>query len=486
MKKTHSILLVVITAVFIYCSTAQAQNVVTSGTTMKIASGTKLVSTLDFTVNNSGNLIVDGSLILKQNFTNQNASSNLSSGTLEFSGSAAQSIAGQNQIGSLAVNNSAGLDINGNTTLNTGLILQSGLIRLGSNNLSLGNTATVTGTPSASSMVVATGTGELRKCYSGVGSFLYPVGDNTGTAEYSPVILNFTGGSFGVGNYASVRLANSAYSGSSANYLNRYWLLSQSGIASPQYNAMFQYSAADVVGDESTISCLQVEPSPIVAYALANPSLHQLTATGLSSFGTFAGMFYNNNNKVLSLNLYLEGLYAGNGLMNKARNATSEQFAGSIADKLTIELHPSSNYSSIAFSDNNVSLLCNGSADINIPAAQNGSYYITVKHRNSIAITSKLPVSFTGNSISYAFDAATKAFGNNLKSMGDGYFTLYSGDANQDGYVDTSDLIILGNQSTSMSTGYLSTDLNGDGVVDALDLILYDNNSSMFVTAILP
>jgi len=274
---------------FLGLSPIRADNVISGGTTIRINSGTFVTSEQKFVVENGGGLAIEGSLILKNNFTNQNTVNDLGTGTIEFSGTTPQSLSGQNILGSLVVNNPAGLDLTGNTTINTGLDLRNGLIWLGTNNLTLGSTATITGTPSSTAMVVATGTGELRKSFSGTGAFTYPVGDDSGIAEYSPVTLNFTSGTFAADNYAGVKLTNSAYTGLTGNYLNRYWTLNQSGITSAQYNALFQYVPADIVGTETSLSSVQLEPAPAIVYNPADALLHQLTATGATTFGIFSG-----------------------------------------------------------------------------------------------------------------------------------------------------------------------------------------------------
>ena len=63
---------------------------------------------------------------------------------------------------------------------------------------------------------------------------------------------------------------------------------------------------------------------------------------------------------------------------------------------------------------------------------------------------------------------------------------LYSGDVNQDGTIDGSDLSAIDNDAALFSSGYIVTDLNGDNLVDASDLLIADNNAAAFVTAMLP
>jgi len=288
----HPVLMFAVSFLIFFLGLApiRADNVITSGTNVRINSGIIVTTMQNVLVENGGKLTNEGSLILKNSFTNQNTVDDLGIGTMEFSGTTPQSLAGQNTLGGLVVNNTAGLDLTGNTTLNAGLSLQNGHIRLGTSNLTLGSTATVTDTPSATAMVIATGTGELRKSFSGTGAFTFPVGDNTGTAEFTPVTLTFTNGTFATGNYAGVKLTNSAYPGYAGNNLNRYWSLTQNGISGSRYDAVFQYAPADFSGNENGLYCVQMDPSPEIYYNLANTTLHQLTASGLTTFGVFTGI----------------------------------------------------------------------------------------------------------------------------------------------------------------------------------------------------
>jgi len=285
-----SVLTVVCLMIMSGLTKSNAQVTILAGTTVKISGASSLNSTQNLVLNSGGTLDVQGTLILKKNLVNQNASANsLGTGAVVFSGSTSQSITGQNVIQNLELANAAGLTIDGNTRVNGVLTLTNGLVSLGTFNLLLGPAATVAGTPSPANMVVATGTGELRKEYAAAGSFKFPVGDATGTAEYSPVTLNFTSGTFGVDNYAGVKLTNAQYPGTSGSYLTRYWEVSQSGITNFTVNPTFEYVPADVVGTESDIFCFKVNPTPFTAYNASNTGTHTIDAHGISSFSTFTG-----------------------------------------------------------------------------------------------------------------------------------------------------------------------------------------------------
>lgn len=269
-----------------------SQVTVVSGTTVKVNPSTALNSSENMVLNDGGAVVVQGTLILKKNLVNQNtAPSSLGSGAVVFSGSVNQTISGQNIIQNLELSNSAGLTVAGNTRVDGVLTLTNGLVSLGNYNLLLGPAATVTGSPSASKMVVPTGTGQLQKEFpAGGGSFTYPVGDADGTPEYSPVTLAFNSGTFGTNNYAGVSLVDGQYPGTTTSYLTRYWNVTQSGITGFSCNTTFQYPEADVVNNESDIFCFKVDPSlPWIAYNAANTGTNEINAHGLSSFGTFTG-----------------------------------------------------------------------------------------------------------------------------------------------------------------------------------------------------
>lgn len=190
----------------------------------------------------------------------QLATRNYTTGVNYFFAGAAAQVAGTglgaSSTGSITISNAAGVSLNSNVTMSASanLNLTSGRLTLGNFNLTLGASSTVTGTLNASNMVVATGTGELRKVFTAPGSFVYPVGDNTATAEYSPVTLDYTSGTFSSA-FAGVRLENVKHpsNASASHYLNRYWVMSSSGITAYSLTYTANYLAADIVGTEANL-----------------------------------------------------------------------------------------------------------------------------------------------------------------------------------------------------------------------------------------
>ena len=190
--------------------------------------------------------------------------------------------------------------------------------------------------------------------------------------------------------------------------------------------------------------------------------------------------------KTLNLTLFLESLYNGDGTMRKAQGTSGDQFPLNIADQITVELHDAVNYAVVHHSEPAVMLSTIGQAEIQLPAEYNGSYYITIRHRNSLETTSKLPVSFAGNQISYSFDGMAQAYGDNMAFYSDGHCAIFCGDVNHDGVVDTGDMSPVDNDAGNYAGGYLDTDVNGDGIVDTGDMTVVDNNAAAYTGSATP
>ncbi len=222
--------------------------------------------------------------------------------------------------------------------------------------------------------------------------------------------------------------------------------------------------------------------------AVTNSAAGQYYRAGTS--GNSRSFFINtqaNPARMVTLNFLIEGLYDSGGAMKTALDLNGQPVFGSgNADQVTIELRSASNFSNILYKREFVLLSTNGEVSFIVPGNMTASYYLSIRHHNSLLTTSAAPVSFGSTNVSYNFDAPSKAFGNNLTQTHDGFFALYSGDVNQDGVIDTGDMTIVDNRSMEFSEGYQPSDLNGDGVVDTADMTIVDNNSSNFVSVIVP
>lgn len=120
----------------------------------------------------------------------------------------------------------------------------------------------------------------------------------------------------------------------------------------------------------------------------------------------------------------------------------------------------------------------NGSGSGKFYKTPNGTYYIVVTHRNGLETWSKSGgESLTqGSTINYDFTtASSKAYGNNLVMKGTKW-CIYSGDVNQDGIINSTDISLIYSDGFSYSVGYRNADLTGDNFVGINDLVICDNN----------
>lgn len=117
------------------------------------------------------------------------------------------------------------------------------------------------------------------------------------------------------------------------------------------------------------------------------------------------------------------------------------------------------------------------------------SYYIDVRHRNSIEIWSNSGNTISSGSLIYDFSTGSeKAYSNNqvlIDNIPERY-AIYIGDVNQDGIVDASDLSSVENNAAEGLSGYVITEVTGDEFVDAGDLSIFENYSVNGVSAVIP
>jgi len=220
----------------------------------------------------------------------------------------------------------------------------------------------------------------------------------------------------------------------------------------------------------------------------ANATSGQLKVHGMNSCGAGSDAVLNLSTDI-TLNLtaiMLQGLYNGGGTMRQAMDAAGAHWSAGVADHITVELHNSATYGTVVYTATDVALSTTGTATITIPGTYDGSYYITIKHRNSLETTTSTAISFSNNIINQSFAAPANVFGGNLGLSTDNYYLIYGGDVNQDGIVDGGDMNMVDAGSTSILIGYYSADVNGDGLVDGGDMNIIDVNSTAIIYTITP
>jgi hypothetical protein len=185
-----------------------------------------------------------------------------------------------------------------------------------------------------------------------------------------------------------------------------------------------------------------------------------------------------------NLKLFIEGYYIGGGAMTPVKANQGVGTSTTDVDDITVELRDASTHAVVA--STSAVLKTDGTVAAKLVAPA-GSYFIAIKHRNSLETWSAAAEAFGSSTAIYDFsNAANKAYGDNMKDLGSGVYGFYSGDINQDGFIESQDFSPLTNDSDNFSEGYLSTDLNGDGFVESQDFPILVNNSDNFVEATRP
>lgn len=108
--------------------------------------------------------------------------------------------------------------------------------------------------------------------------------------------------------------------------------------------------------------------------------------------------------KLINVKAFIEGYYSG-GSMQPVLYNTNLSANPTACDSITVELHgATSPYSTIASAK--TLLHTDGNAEVRFPTAIiNSSYYIAVRHRNSVETWSKNPVKFNDAIASFDFSA---------------------------------------------------------------------------------
>ncbi|HNB80816.1 MAG TPA: hypothetical protein PLP14_01890, partial [Chitinophagaceae bacterium] len=225
-------------------------------------------------------------------------------------------------------------------------------------------------------------------------------------------------------------------------------------------------------GGQFSIPNPYIGPSTIYSYSYTDSNGCSASATSTISIDTCVQNF--------TLKCFLEGYYHGMQSMQPVLLNQGFSTDSTLTDLMVVELHQSNAPYTLVKSVP-VFLKVNGFIQFSTELPQ-GTYYLVLKHRNSITTWSAEPLSMNGTPLVYDFTyAATKAYGMNMKEVENGVWAFYSGDINLDENVDLLDLSLLETAIDQFEAGYISTDINGDGNDDLLDYPVVDQNRVEFI-----
>ncbi|MBS1516865.1 MAG: FG-GAP repeat protein [Bacteroidetes bacterium] len=198
----------------------------------------------------------------------------------------------------------------------------------------------------------------------------------------------------------------------------------------------------------------------------------------ISPLSNIASVTNNSGIGNIDLSVIMEGFY------NASFNTMN------ISDTVKVYLRSSASPYSIIDSSKSVINSGTHTGSFAIYNATSGNYYLSIRHRNTIETWSAGSINYSaGGSVNYSFiTSSSQAFGSNMKQVDASpvRYRIYSGDENQNGIVDLTDVVNVSNAASSFTNGYVISDMNGDNIVDLSDLVLTSNNASAFVAAIVP
>lgn len=240
-----------------------------------IESGSLVLGTNKLTL--LGNLTVDGS------YTDDNTN-----GEILLQGTSQQQISGNGQFGRLELNNALGARLLSSISLQGNLVLTSGILDIGSWQLTLGSGSDIAGSYSSTRMIRCDGvlsSGGIKKLFPVIGSsrvFTYPFGVS---GKYTPAV--FTIDNNAATGFVTVKPVNSKHPAvlKPDSVLQYYWSIESSGIADFRGNVVLSYNIADVAGTESEYVAARLFPatnswskaSPGSATDNVDEALHTIT-----------------------------------------------------------------------------------------------------------------------------------------------------------------------------------------------------------------
>ena len=225
----------------------------------------------------------------------------------------------------------------------------------------------------------------------------------------------------------------------------------------------------------------------VVNDGLINTTVPAGSTTGLISVitpcgtGTSIGTFTSSVSVVtLNLKVFIEGYYNASGTLNSPLGTSN-------SDSIDVSLAASAAPHAILFTKRSAINL-SGNGSFTFPSTvQGNSYYIVVKHRNSLETWSGSAVPLPSSTNSFDFTTlASQAFGSNQVQVAVGKWAIRSGDVNQDGAINNTDFTLLQSVLTSLSIGYQSNDVTGDNLVESADYSLVETNSQLNYVVLKP
>jgi len=119
-----------------------------------------------------------------------------------------------------------------------------------------------------------------------------------------------------------------------------------------------------------------------------------------------------------------------------------------------------------------------GSSNLSFNSTSQDSFYITITHRNHLAVMSANPVMMVDNTLTYDFTLNSNKFyggdfaAKELESGPPGIWGMFCSDGNSDGFINSIDLNLAWRPHNGLDN-YSNGDYNLDGFINAVDKNLF-------------
>lgn len=444
-------------------------------------------------------------------------------------------------IPNVEIDNTSNITLTGSAKVAGDVLFTNGKVLLGNNNVSLASAGTVTNATSAK-YFVTNGTGRVVKAALGAAAFTFPIGNST--TSYNPLTVANSGTADSIGARASATVLSQGTSGTAftKEVVNNTWTLTEAVAGGSNLNLTATWNAGDeLAGFDRTrtgISTYITAPAANVGWDLLNNQTAAATGTGpytasrtgFTSVGAFAvgtrpvlsallvspkvflqGAGFNTTTLVMTdalrtlnlipatepytgLNMITAPLRGSGGgetstasVIGSAAGASSNN---TIVDWVLVQLHSSATPTTVV--SQRAALLqrdgdivdVDGVSPLNMAGNAAGSYFVSVRHRNHLAVRSAATIALAKtattnyNYTSGLAQAFAGAVGNNAMAtlVAGSAFGMWSGNANEDVAVrmtglngNNNDYLrllnTLGSSTTIQTNVYSKQDLNLDGSV---------------------
>jgi hypothetical protein len=280
-----------------------ANMVMASSSTVTLSSNSNLAVNSNLTLN-SGTLADGGNIVTAYGNIVNNATHTSSGGNgIVMAGAQEQIISGSGSgvFGNVNINNTNGVNLVDNSTVNGVLTLSNGVLYIDDYQLTLGASATIAGTFSTTKMIALNGVisdqGVVKNTSGTLTNYLIPLGV---AGKYTPATFSVTSATAGSIKVLPVNMDHPADFDANGNELAYYWKVIPTGLTVSSATQVFNYLVADVSGNEGLYHGARYLNGQFtdLGTGVINTTNHTITVTGAFVDGEYtAGEAANFTNK---------------------------------------------------------------------------------------------------------------------------------------------------------------------------------------------